>query len=176
MTLTTLDRRQLVVAFLISAAPACARSWSQDALDVFRQIAQLAEEDARAATGERGGKGPLLVDVGSFALLATEAMSASVTERKMGRAFGRDAQAVSYAAAIKCGPPHSACEVVDDGVLIRLDSLRRTPTRLVAVVTSVTTIRRPSGRSAICDRQLLLTFDARGARWTLADRRVVLMC
>ncbi len=165
------------MGLLITAALACVQAPGRgDIGQVFREIVQVAETDARAAAGSRGGTGPLLVDVGSFALAATQAMGGSITDREVREAIGPEAKAVSYAAAVRCGPPNSPCGVADDGVLVRLDSLRSTPKGLRAVVTSVTTSRRRSGRSAICDRQLALTFDLRASRWILEDRRVLLMC
>jgi hypothetical protein len=106
---------------------------------------------------------PLFVEVGSFAFQGSTATGRNIDSEAVAIATGRRIREASNREAIHCSSER--CEIPDDGLFVTLDSLARTSSGFRALVTTIWTDRRPSGRSALSEIQLEVWFARRGATW-----------
>ena len=126
---------------------------------VVKAVLAHALGDAREARGA-AQRGPLLLDAGTFA-------PGPLTARDLGADIPGGIKRVRKQQAVRCPPLRNRCGVRDDGLFIRLDSVRHAGSHIRAVATYMWTDRRPSGHSAVGMTQLELTLERRSGDWVL---------
>lgn len=118
----------------------------------------------------------MFVEIDSLSNAVVEATGESVVPEQLVRELGPGYRAGRKADVAKCeaGPPaERACAVQGDGLLIVLDSLRKTDTGYVAIITSHWTDRRPTSKfSALGVRSDELIIELVNGSWKITDSRI----
>ena len=165
-------------AILLALLPTMSGDDDPGYLDLVPQIVSAAREDALKTSRKGTGHGPLLVEAASFAAGARALDGSPVPERAVLRAIGGNTRSIRQGEGVVCGassvnPSVRVCEVADNGVIVRLESLTKTTSGVSAVVSTVTTDRRGPGRSATRTRTVRYSFGERGESWYLAGKAVL---
>lgn len=132
-------------------------------------------EVTRADLSQETIRGPVFVDMDSL-LIAWESATNGVVPEQLLRELGPGYQAGRKSQVAKCesGPPaESSCSVQGDGLLVVVDSLRKTATGYVAVITTHWTDRRPTAeQSAFGIRSDELVVEQVNGSWQIIDSRI----
>jgi hypothetical protein len=140
---------------------------------VIPRIVDAAIADAHRSFRE-GGKGPLLIDVGSFQHAVAEGLAITIPPDSMAHLIGRPFRATSLNEAFRC-ESGGVCTIVDDGIFLQMRELRRQADSVVAKVFWSHPYRRAGTPWISCSRTLALTFIA-GLSWQLADQQILETC
>ena len=154
----------MIVSAILLAVSVAQRSTDSALVGLVPFLVKIGVESASKA------KGPLLVDIHSFALHLGMAGAEGVDAAAVRKAVNRPFREATSAEAIRCD---SSCWIVDDGLYVGLDCLTRTPSGAQALMTAKWTERRPSGRSATGEVQWWVWFDLVDGRWVERNLQVV---
>jgi len=161
----------LFPALVLQRAPSIPAS---EYLMILAQAVRVSEQDARASAQPGMASGPLMIQSRSVIRPTGVNPVGPVDNRDVARVLPRGVQLVDEG-LVNCDPPgNSTCAVRDNGVWMRLDSLKLRDGVMEAFITSATTFHRTT--SATCHRGLLVRFKKSGAQWTAADSIVFSMC
>jgi hypothetical protein len=147
--------------------------WQRIAL-LVSDLVRASAEDARQL-GPAGSTGSVMADRLSMerSLRHLTADASGTAPRLRDSTF----QLASKTEAIRCTTDTAdPCEVVRRGIFVTIDSVEVVGTTAMALVTSTTTERRPSGLTGLCPRQLLLRLEYGTSGWTVAQRDVIAVC
>jgi hypothetical protein len=163
-----------IVSLALAVLTFGATAQSQD----LKAIAPLIVDDVVAhANGmaARLATGPLLVDVASFETHFAALGAGGVNEDKLLTHVGKTAKKATQSEAVHCETkPVHKCQVVDNGLFIRLDSLSAHDGDVDAVTTLMWMDRRRSGSVMTGRRILRQTYEPSGTGWKLAKTVVLL--
>ena len=162
---------------MLGAACFCSgseRASNQDASGLVSEVVRISVADARES-GPGGNTGTVLVDrVSTARWLRYLTADSSAFPALLGDSSFRLS---SKEEGIRCTSDVLApCEVVNHGVFVSIDSIEVIGTSARVLVTSTTTERRISGRTALCGRQLLLRLEHHTTGWVTTEREVILQC
>lgn len=149
---------------------------ASDFLQLLPSLVHVVDADARFH-GHRRASGPTLIHLHSLSSAMSAAFSNVPKEAHLLARLGPRVRTASESEAIHCstqGEP--GCEVVDDGVLLRFDSIGVNTSVMTVVATTITTYRRRDVGPATCPRTLLLRFTKTASGWRLGERHVIALC
>lgn len=145
-------------------------------LGALSSVSQFADSDARTQAYRGSGKGPLLVDLDALSRIGLQVAGERLSKSSITATLPSRTRDVTREQAVVCTSTPSACEVVDDGVFLQVDSLVRNRDGVRAVVTTITTDRSMPGRPGTCHRQLMIEAGRDESRWKITDTKLRSTC
>lgn len=149
-------------------------TWFADVLPI---VLRVSEADARADAYPGTARGALIIDLDHLARLGRSATGRSNSKKQVAASIALDYEDLVGKQAIGCTSDSlPSCWVVNDGVIVRIDSISRADGRVLATVTTVTTERSMPGRLGTCHRTLLITLTQSGREWRLSNKEIWSTC
>lgn len=166
----------IVVATLVFAGLVHGQQDAIASKDLMPRIAKVAHQSAAHDVGRFFASGPILVDVESFQASARKLGFEAVNERTLLDAVGPKSRPASADEAVVCTydarrTPRK-CQIEDDGLFIKVDSIKVTESGFDAFVTLMWTERRSSVSSATGIQTRIISFARATHGWRLVRNEV----
>ena len=149
-------------------------------LSLLGAVIRHAAQFARSVSRPRSGKGPVLVDLASLRRTLPVSQRDSLTVTRLEKAVGYSVTPATEDQAMirKKAADGTVVEawIKDDGVFVRLDSLRISGSVAYAFVATATTDRRSPKSSATCPSRMRLTARWSGLTWSVTRADDLITC